>query len=89
MKAWVKAWIYGHTHNAGTGVIKNTICAVNARGYPNESVPGFSREAWLEFPTVNDDSDAASDDLASVSSGIKNPFMNLSINRVEEEVEFI
>lgn len=88
MKPHVKAWIYGHTHNAGTGIIKNTICAVNARGYPNESVPGFSREAWLEFQT-NNDNDAASDELAAAAAGIKSPYMKLTTDQNEEEVEFM
>ena len=47
----VKAWIYGHTHNAAVTAIGNTITACNARGYPNESVPGFGRDVFLEFKT--------------------------------------
>jgi predicted phosphodiesterase len=48
---WVRAWIYGHTHNASTGVLgSGTIAAINARGYPHERVPGFTTQAWLEFP---------------------------------------
>jgi hypothetical protein len=47
----VRAWIYGHTHNASTGVLgSGTIAAINARGYPHERVPGFTTQAWLEFP---------------------------------------
>jgi len=53
---FVRAWIYGHTHNASTGIVgSRTIAAVNARGYPDECVPGFMTEAWLEFPYTPDE----------------------------------
>lgn len=51
MKPHVKAWIYGHTHNAAITAIGRTMTACNARGYPNESVPGFGRDVYLEFKT--------------------------------------
>jgi predicted phosphodiesterase len=47
----VKAWIYGHTHAASTGMVRKVFTAVNSRGYPDESVPGFSPEAFTEFDT--------------------------------------
>ena len=53
----VKAWIYGKTHNVCTGMLNDVFTAVNARGYPNEYVPGFSSTAFLEFPVFETDSD--------------------------------
>jgi hypothetical protein len=50
MRPNVSAWIYGHTHNVSKVIMGNTITAVNARGYPNETCTGFSPEAYLEFP---------------------------------------
>jgi predicted phosphodiesterase len=85
MKPHVRAWIYGHTHNAGTGIIKNSICAVNARGYPHESVPGFSREAWLEFKIKTTDEDGLCDELSSASVGIRSPFLNTGVQDVDIE----
>jgi len=45
----IKAWIYGHTHAAGTQVIGRTVCAINARGYPKggAEVAGYSPERFL------------------------------------------
>lgn len=51
MQPHVKAWIYGRTHNASLTAIHRTITACNAYGYPNESVPGFGRDVFLEFKT--------------------------------------
>lgn len=45
----VKAWIYGHTHDAQTKRIGGTIAAVNAHGYPSEHIPGYKNNACLEF----------------------------------------
>jgi hypothetical protein len=87
MKPHVRAWIYGHTHNAGTGIIKNSICAVNTRGYPHESVPGFSSEAWLEFPIKKTDEDGLSDELSSASVGIRSPFLNTETQ--DSDIEFM
>jgi predicted phosphodiesterase len=89
MKPHVRAWIYGHTHNAGVASLKHTLCAVNARGYPHESIPGFSREAWLEFPIKNSDelSECGCDELAASASGIRSPYLkNLS---ADEDIEFV
>ena len=77
MKPHVRAWIYGHTHNVSTGIINNTICSVNARGYPHEIVPGYSREAWIEFQTNSND-DSISDELATSSLGISSPLCSLN-----------
>jgi predicted phosphodiesterase len=87
MKPHVRAWIYGHTHNSASGVIKKTLCAVNARGYLNEHVPGFSREAWLEFPTTSEESGSHSDDLAAAAAGIRSPLARIGV--VDEEIEFM
>lgn len=45
----IKAWIYGHTHAAGTQMIGRTVCAINARGYPKGGmgVSGYSPEKTL------------------------------------------
>jgi predicted phosphodiesterase len=45
----VKAWIYGHTHDAQIKRIGGTIAAVNAHGYPSEHIPGYKNNACLEF----------------------------------------
>lgn len=50
----VKGWIYGHTRNAATGMIKGTFTAVNSRGYPNESVRGFNTNAYMELNTTEE-----------------------------------
>ena len=52
----VKAWIYGHTHAACSGMIRKTFTAVNSRGYPNEAVSGFSSTACFEF-SLNPETD--------------------------------
>ena len=84
MKPHVRAWIYGHTHNASTGILENTICAVNARGYPHEMGHGFSAEAWLEFPVKKVDIDGLTDELASASAGIRSPMCVMNDKTNEE-----
>lgn len=59
----VKAWIYGHTHNAAVTAIGRTITACNARGYPNQDVPGFGRDVYLEFKTSTGEEDAGDEEL--------------------------
>jgi len=88
MKPHVRAWIYGHTHNAAVASLKHTLCAVNSRGYPYEAIPGFSREAWLEFPikTTDDTSECMSDELAAAAFGIRSPLINVPS---QQEVEFL
>jgi predicted phosphodiesterase len=86
MKPHVRAWIYGHTHNAGVSIQGNTICAVNARGYPSESIPGFSREAWLEFPVKYADEESGSDELAAAAVGIRSPLSKIP---TENDIEFM
>jgi predicted phosphodiesterase len=63
MQPHVKAWIYGHTHNAAVTAIGNTITACNARGYPNESVSGFGRDVFLEFKTQSGEEEAGDEEL--------------------------
>jgi predicted phosphodiesterase len=58
MQPHVKAWIYGHTHNAAVTAIGKTITVCNARGYPNESVPGFGRDVFMEFKTSSGEEEA-------------------------------
>jgi predicted phosphodiesterase len=49
----LKAWIYGHTHAASVQKVGDTLCAINARGYPKGGeVPGYSPEAVLFKPTT-------------------------------------
>ena len=67
---------------------------MNARGYPHESVPGFSPEAWLEFPTSLENSGAHSDYLACAAAGIRSPFANIGLMAAlaeakEKTVEFM
>ena len=68
MRNPVKAWIYGHTHNVSSGMLRNVFTAVNARGYPNESIPGFSTEAYIEFTVELDDSDKPLPELAKAAT---------------------
>lgn len=68
MRSPVKAWIYGHTHNVSSGMLRNVFTAVNARGYPSESLPGFSTEAYIEFPVELDDSDKPLPELAKAAT---------------------
>ena len=77
MKPYVRAWIYGHTHNAAVASVNNALCVVNSRGYPHEAIPGFSREAWLEFPikAMDDTSECMNDELAAAALGIRSPLI--------------
>jgi hypothetical protein len=85
----VRAWIYGHTRNCATSVVGNTVCAVNARGYPHEVVPGFRTDAWLEFPTYETDVLVEYDELVAATNGVKpyNPVKKIS--GFEEDIEFL
>jgi hypothetical protein len=69
MQPHVRAWIYGHTHNAAITAIGKTITACNSRGYPNEVVPGFSREAYLEFKTRTGEEEAGDEELQLAAAG--------------------
>jgi hypothetical protein len=59
----VKAWIYGHTHNAAITALGHTITTCNARGYPNQEVPGFARDAYIEFKTSTGEEEAGDEEL--------------------------
>ena len=74
----IKAWIYGRTHNVSTGMIGSTYTAVNARGYPNEYVPGFSTQAFVEFPLDETDDPVADPELVAAALGVKPPTYSLS-----------
>jgi hypothetical protein len=89
MKPHVRAWIYGHTHNSSVHIIGKTQCVVNARGYPNENVPGFSNDTWLEFP-IGDDGDTPieNDELCASAVGIRPPLI-LKENTLDEEIMFV
>lgn len=88
MKPHVRAWIYGHTHNAASASFNRTLCVVNARGYLRETVPGFSREAWLEFPIkYSEESECGSDELAAAAAGIRSPYLNKLA--ADEDIEFM
>lgn len=63
MQSHVKAWIYGHTHNAAVTAIGRTITACNARGYPNESISGFASNVFLEFKTRTGEEEAGDEEL--------------------------
>jgi hypothetical protein len=88
MKPHVRAWIYGHTHNASSGVLDSTHVVSNAHGYPHERVPGFSAEAWLEFPIRAATESAMLADLAAAAAGIRPPLPPTASLTKEEEVEF-
>ena len=49
LRAPVRAWIFGHTHNSGRWEINGIPLLSNQRGYPRESHPGFSWEALIEI----------------------------------------
>jgi predicted phosphodiesterase len=86
----VRAWIYGHTHNCSTAIVGNTICVVNAHGYPSEKVPGFRTDAWVEFPTCESECAIEYDEMIAAASGVK-PYMprvKKSGTAEDEEVEF-
>jgi hypothetical protein len=70
MQPHVKAWIYGHTHNAAVTAIGNTITACNARGYPNQHVSGFGRDVYLEIKTSTGEEDASNEELQLAAKGI-------------------
>lgn len=76
MMPHVKGWIYGHTHNVCTGMIKGTFTAVNSRGYPNESVCGFSPDTYMELNT------GCEDDVG------EKPLQDLCM-AAKEDVEFV
>lgn len=46
----VAAWIFGHTHFCVDTLINTTRVVSNQRGYPRESIPGFSWDRCLELP---------------------------------------
>lgn len=49
----VGLWIYGHTHSAGkTRTLNSVPCVINARGYKNQDVDGFTVEAVREIACV-------------------------------------
>lgn len=89
----VKVWIYGHTHNSSSGVIKNTLCVCNARGYPNESVPGFRPDTWVDIPIdgANEEGRGADSDLAASAAGIQNPVLSAKTTRMDSDsdIEFV
>jgi len=69
----VAAWIYGHTHAAGSAVIQNTLCVVNSRGYPNQLISGYMNNAWIEFDTSVDETEETYPELAAAATGLKAP----------------
>jgi predicted phosphodiesterase len=75
MRPNVKAWIYGHTHNASSGMLGQTFVACNAHGYPGESVPGFQTDRCLEIRPRDEEEavDGLSPELVAAAHGIKNP----------------
>lgn len=63
MKHHVKAWIYGHTHNAAITAIGSTITTCNSRGYKHTHVPGFGNNVFLEFKTSSREEEAGDEEL--------------------------
>jgi hypothetical protein len=66
---YIRAWIYGDTHEAvgyqhGTMIYTN-----NARGYPNEPVIGFTTAATLEFE--GGDEEGVNPLMAAAATGVK------------------
>ena len=89
MQPNVMGWIYGHTHNTASCVIKNTLCVINARGYPNEYMPGFCNNAWIELNVPHDDCNTTykNDELIASAIGIRSPYVSKPIDA--EDVEFV
>lgn len=63
MTPQVRAWIYGRTHTASQVMIRNTLAAVNSRGYPSEQVPGFSNQAVVEIEGADSGGEGADMEL--------------------------
>jgi predicted phosphodiesterase len=90
MRPCIKAWIYGHTHNAAITAIGQTITACNARGYPNESVPGFGRDVYLEFKTISDEEITGDEELyIAASTPLGGSSTIGSATSQDEEIEFM
>ena len=100
MQRHVKAWIYGHTHNAAVTAIGKTITACNARGYPNESVPGFGRDVFMEFKTSSGEEEAGDEELYLAAAtplsssftrarGRSDTICSTDADEVKEDVEFM
>jgi predicted phosphodiesterase len=93
MRPNVKAWIYGHTHNAAITAIGKTITACNARGYPNESVSGFGRDVFMEFKTSSGEEEAGDEELqlAAVTPLLprSRTHSGSDVDGANEEVEFM
>jgi predicted phosphodiesterase len=49
----VRLWIYGHSHACNHQVINKVLCVSNAKGYLEETVPGWRADVWMEFPTAD------------------------------------
>lgn len=88
MQKHVLGWIYGHTHNTSSAVIKQTLCVVNAKGYMHESLPAYARDAWIEFAIPDNSYEfPKNEELTASSLGIRSPFLLNS--KKEEELEFV
>ena len=66
---YIRAWIYGDTHEAVGYQYGTMICTNNARGYPNEPVTGFTTAATLEFDGGNED--GVDPLMAAAATGVK------------------
>lgn len=80
IKPPIRCWIYGHSHACGNYLVKSTMCVINARGYLDEKVPGFTPSAFFEFPTR---------DPQEVESEMKQGPLRFLESSVEEDVEFM
>lgn len=96
MQPHVKAWIYGHTHNAAVSAIGRTITATNARGYPNEFVAGFANNVYLEFKTSSGEEESGDYELklaaAEPVERLLTPAMNAKSDLdayIEEQIMFM
>ncbi len=72
----VKAWIYGHTHNACSGMFGNTLVACNSRGYPHESIPGFDTMRTFEYQREHKEGGGMEPELVAAALGIKSPHIH-------------
>jgi hypothetical protein len=94
MRRNLRAWIYGHTHNASSAAMNDVLCVANARGYPNEKVLGYSPEMWLELPlseeTKREDQAASNEELVGAAYGINATAKHRRASSVDEkDIEFV
>lgn len=88
MRPHVKAWIYGHTHNASSGIFGNTFVACNAYGYPKENVYGFQTDRFFEIQPDDNEEQPLNPELAAAALGIQNPEIT-QLNAKDDDITWV